>query len=158
MSTKVGFYHLLLWPLEKALPVLVGKALDGGHRVMVMAGSEERVADLDALLWTFDPASWLPHGTRRDGDAPRQPCFLSERAENANGADILILTDGVDPGPLNGYARCLNLFDGNDAQALDKARRLWAELRRQGYELTYYQQTERGGWEEKARTDPSPAT
>ncbi len=54
--TEVGFYHLLTTPLEKALPGLLVKALDGGMRAVVLAGSDERVEALCAALWTFDPA------------------------------------------------------------------------------------------------------
>lgn len=151
MPTQVGFYHLVLSPLEKALPVLVGKALAAGHRVIVMAGSEERAADIDSLLWTFEPDSWLPHGTARDGDADMQPIFITHDPGNPNGADVLVLTDGVEPDGLEGFGRCLNLFDGKDEAAVAQARALWVKWRDAGHALTYYQQTERGGWQEKSR-------
>jgi DNA polymerase III subunit chi len=50
--TEVGFYHLQTTPLERALPKLVERSLAGGFRVLVVAGSAERVAHLDAVLWT----------------------------------------------------------------------------------------------------------
>src|SRR6185437_11026225 len=93
--TEIGFYHLLGTPLERALPKLLERALAGGYRVVVLAGSAERVEQLDAVLWTYDDASFLPHGSRRDGQAERQPIWLSERDENPNGADLLVLTEGM---------------------------------------------------------------
>ena len=60
-----------------------------------MAGSDERVAALDALLWTYDEASFLPHGTARDGNAARQPIWLTAADENPNAATMLVLIDGV---------------------------------------------------------------
>jgi len=60
---EVGFYHLTRAPLERALPRLLEKAREAGYRALVVAASEERVAALDALLWTYDPASFLAHGT-----------------------------------------------------------------------------------------------
>lgn len=150
MTTRIGFYHLQLWPLEKALPALLEKAQAGGHKVVVMAGSPERVASLDNLLWTYDPASWLPHGSARDGDAAEQPIWLTALDENPNGAGILVLTDGVSADPA-GYARVLDLFDGNDEIAVNAARRRWKTWKDAGFELVYYQQTDRGGWVEKAR-------
>lgn len=151
MPTQVGFYHLVLSPLEKVLPVLVGKALGAGLRVLVMTGSEERVAYIDDLLWTFEPESWIPHGTAKGGDGPMQPVYITAGEDNPNRANVLILTDGVYPAGLDGYDRCLNLFDGKDDTALAQARALWTALRQAGHELTYYQQTEHGGWQEKAR-------
>jgi len=149
--TRVGFYHLQRSPLEQALPRILEKALAAGHRVVVMAGSAERVAALDDLLWTYDSASWLPHGTARGGDAAAQPVWITELDENPNGADVLVLTDGVVCGHVGSFTRCLDLFDGNDPAAVEAARRRWVELRDAGLELTYFQQGERGGWVEKAK-------
>src|SRR6202012_1214009 len=109
--TKVSFYHLTTAPLEQALPVLLEKSLQAGLRVVLMAGSRERVAHLDAHLWTFDPASFIPHGSGRDGTESRQPIFLTDADENPNSAELLVLTDGVTSRHLPDFTRCLNLFD-----------------------------------------------
>ncbi len=150
--TRIGFYHLQRWPLEQALPKLLEKAMSAGHRSVVLASSAERVAALDAHLWTYDPASWLPHGTARDGEAERQPVWLTAVEENPNGADVLVLVDGATPRDVAGYARCLDLFDGNDDAALAAARERWRRWKDEGHDLVYYQQSEGGGWVEKART------
>src|SRR5713226_7430035 len=95
---EIGFYHLLATPLERALPRLLEQARARGYRIVVRAASAERVEHLSALLWSYDEASFLPHGTARDGNAENQPIWLSERAENPNGAAMLVLVDGVDAG------------------------------------------------------------
>ena len=46
----IGFYHLLSTPLERALPRLLERAAGQGHRIVVQAGSQERVEHLNALL------------------------------------------------------------------------------------------------------------
>ncbi len=61
--TEVGFYHLRTTPLERALPQLLERGLASGHRIVVMAGSDERVMALDALLWTWRDDGTCPHGT-----------------------------------------------------------------------------------------------
>ncbi|MGD9538188.1 MAG: DNA polymerase III subunit chi [Alphaproteobacteria bacterium] len=148
--TEIGFYHLRSTPLEKALPRLLEKAVEGGHRAVVMAGSAERVAWLDATLWSYDPASFLPHGTARDGHAERQPIYLTTREENPNGADLLVLIDGIEPTHLGGFTRCLDLFDGGDPAAVEAARGRWKARKAQGHAVTYHQQTDGGRWEKKA--------
>lgn len=148
--TRVGFYHLTRSPIEQALPRLLDRARAAGHKVVVMAGSAERVAHLDSLLWTFDPASWLPHGTAKDGEAALQPIYLTDQDENPNGADMLVLLDGVDSAHIDSFARCALIFDGNDGEAVEAARARWAALKAKGLALAYHQQTEKGGWEEKA--------
>jgi DNA polymerase III subunit chi len=147
--TEVGFYHLQTTPLERALPKLVERGLAGGFRVLVVAGSAERVAHLDAVLWTYDDASFLPHGSSRDGQAERQPVLLSESEENANAADMLVLTDGAASSRLADYRRCLDLFDGNDEAAVVAARERWQAAKAAGHTLTYWQQTVTG-WAKKA--------
>jgi DNA polymerase-3 subunit chi len=158
MTTRVGFYHLQRSSLDEALPKLLEKVLRAGHRAVVMAGSVERVASLDALLWTYEADSWLPHGTARDGNAEGQPVFLTCLDENPNEADVLVLTDGVVSDRIEDFARCLTMFDGNDAAAVDSARALWRDWRAKGWHLTYYQQTDRGGWQEKVQAGRGPAT
>jgi DNA polymerase-3 subunit chi len=153
MTIRIGFYHLQKSSLEHALPLLLAKILSTGQRAVVMAGSAERVSFLDQHLWTSEPDSWLPHGTARDGNADLQPIYLTERDENPNNAQVLLLTDGVVSHRLADFSRCLMLFDGKDEAALDASRALWAEWKSRGFDLTYYQQTDRGGWQEKARAN-----
>jgi DNA polymerase-3 subunit chi len=146
--TEVGFYHLLTMPLERALPRLLELGLKAGFRIVVLAGSPERVEHLDAALWSYDDASFLPHGSRRDGRPERQPIWLTESDENPNQADMLVLTDGAGSARLVEYRRCLDLFDGNDEAALAAARERWRGAKEAGHALTYWQQTATG-WAKK---------
>jgi DNA polymerase III subunit chi len=147
--TEVGFYHLLATPLERALPRLLERALAGGYRVVVRCGLAERVAQLDALLWTYDEASFLPHGSGRDGDALRQPIFLTERDDNPNRATMVMLIDGLEAADLAAFTRCADMFDGNDETAVAAARERWRRAREDGHELSYWQQTATG-WERRS--------
>jgi DNA polymerase-3 subunit chi len=145
--TDVSFYHLTARPLEWALPRLLEKVLASGKRAVVLAGSGERVDALNAQLWTYDPDSFLPHGSAKDGLAEHQPIWLTASEENPNGAAFLVLTDGVAVDRLDGYERCLDLFDGNDANQLAQARTRWTKAKSAGHSVTYWKQTAAGGWE-----------
>ena len=149
---RIGFYHMVRQPLDYVLPKLLEKAVASGAHVVVLAGSAERIAHLDDHLWTYADDSWLPHGAAKDGDGPAHPVWLTETEENPNQATILIACDGATPQRLENWERCLDLFDGNDPEAVTAARTRWKTWKEQGHELVYYQQTERGGWEEKARS------
>jgi DNA polymerase III subunit chi len=147
--TEIGFYHLLSTPLERALPKLIERAWTQGHRILVRAGSPERVEHLNAILWTYEEASFLPHGSVRDGNAAVQPVWLTHHSENPNSASLLVLVDGIEAEDLGSFARCADLFDGNDTGAVDAARGRWRRAREAGYALTYWQQTA-SGWERKS--------
>ena len=147
---EIGFYHLSRTPLERALPQLMQKVLDSGARAVIRTESGERAEVLSNLLWTAEQGSFLPHGTARDGDAPEQPLWITPDDENPNGAAILVLVDGVEAADLDGFERCLDLFDGRSAASVSAARQRWARCRDAGHALTYWQQTPRGGWEKKA--------
>ncbi len=145
---RVDFYHLESSPVERALPQLLERVLASGQRAVVMAASDERIEALANLLWTYDPGTWLPHGTLKDGFAAEQPIWLTTAEENPNGAKMLVLTDGMASDRLADYDRCLDLFDGNNEEATAAARTRWSRAKAAGHELHYWQQTE-AGWKEK---------
>jgi DNA polymerase-3 subunit chi len=145
---RVDFYHLQASPVERALPQLLERVLQSGARAVVMAASEDRIEALANLLWTYNPNSWLPHGTAKDGSAAAQPIWLTDREENPNGARMLVLTDGMASSRMAEFERCLDLFDGNSDEATAAARERWSVAKAAGHELHYWQQTETG-WQEK---------
>jgi DNA polymerase III subunit chi len=150
MATEVNFYHLTRSSLEEALPRLLVKTLQAGERAVVMLGSSERVDALNIHLWTYDPNGFLPHGTAKEGDADRQPVWLTHLDENPNGAGFLFVADHAHSDHLDTYKRCFELFDGRDDRAVTEARERWKAYKAVGHTLVYWQQTESGGWEKKA--------
>ena len=147
--TEVGFYHLTRTPLARALPKLLERVLERGHRALLLAGSAERVASLNEILWTYDAGSWLPHGSALDGEPSAQPVFLTMAEENPNSADVLILVDAVSPAFGNQFARVIDMFDGHDDEAVRAARDRWQAGREAGFTLAYWQQRDEGGWERR---------
>ena len=114
---------------------------------MVLVGSEERAEILCNVLWTYDAASFLPHGTACDANPEMQPVWITSDDENHNLADILILTDGATANDPMKYNRCLDVFDGQNEAAAAAARLRWSAYKAHGHALTYWQQKKRGGWE-----------
>ena len=150
MATEVNFYHLNKASLEDALPRLLQKTLQAGERAVVLLGSPERVEALNNHLWTNDPNGFLPHGAQRDGEAERQPVWLTHLDENPNKAAFLFVADRARSERVADFKRCFELFDGRDDEAVAEARQRWKAYKEQGHAIVYWQQTEGGGWENKA--------
>jgi len=151
--TEVRFYHLQRARLEDVLPVMLERCYQRQERALVLAGSAERAEALAALLWTYRPDSFLPHGTARDGDPARQPIFLAgpDEGANPNAASVLILSDGARHGAIEGFRLVCELFDGHDESAVAAARAQWKGCREAGHTVVYFQQDDGGKWQETAR-------
>lgn len=149
LQTQISFYHLTSTPMQRALPKLLEKVVGGGHRALVLTTSEEEAEQLNQLLWTYDQDSFLPHGSLKDGRAEDQPILLSAETTPLNNANMLLVTNGQTVEQPEHFERVLDIFDGNNAEAVAAARTRWTTYKNAGHTLTYQQQTATGGWEQK---------
>ncbi len=146
--SEFRFYHLERRRIDQALPELLERALTSGRRVVVRAPSEEMVAALNDRLWTYDDASFLPHGAAGDGDPASQRVFLTAQAENPNGATMLVLLSGAETAAEDGaFDEVVMLFDGRDDEAISEARVRWKRLKDEGHAISYWREGDEGGWE-----------
>ena len=102
---------------------------------------------LEGLL--FDSGTSHRRGTVKDGNAEVQPVWLTAGDDNPNAATVRFLADGAELPNLAGYTRVVMLFDGQDPDAVDRARAAWKTVKAAGHDATYWQQSERGRWEKK---------
>lgn len=147
--TDIRFYHLQKQSLDQALPQILKKALAGGHKVVVQMPSAAEVERMNGHLWTYHPNEFLPHGSQKDGHAESQHIWLSDKEENPNEADVLILTGGSTSEKLSDYKLVCEMLNGHDDEQIKAARCRWKTYGDTGYNITYWKQTEKGGWEEK---------
>lgn len=150
MSAAVQFYHLTATPLSRALPRLLETITGKGFRVALVVKSETDVEQLNQLLWTYDASSFLAHGSSKDAHPEAQPILLATDMEAPNGAEILFVTSGEIAGNPERFSRIVDMFDGNDSSALASARQRWMHYKNAGHPLSYLQQSEQGGWQQKA--------
>ena len=142
---EVHFRNLAGRPLEQGLGRLLEEVLSGGRRAIVIAGSAERVEALDLGLWTFDPASFLPHAAAGSGDdAAGQPVLLTTGEEAGNGATVAVVVDGVEIGRPERFDLVHHMFDRQDAAAREAARLRWKKLKDAGAELSYWEFGQQG--------------
>lgn len=144
------FYHLERTTLEQAAGALLEKCLENGKRVLAISQRAERRAALDEALWTYDEASFLPHGqSEAEGLNPAgQPVLITASTENLNAATFCLLMDGMDIGEGEGFERCMVMFDGGDDATRAIAREQFKAAKDRGANVRYFQQTQSGGWKE----------
>jgi len=147
--TDIRFYHMTRKTLERALPELLAKALERYPRILVKAEDAGQAAALDALLWTYDPGSFMPHSAAVNECAGEQPVFITAEDINPNGAKMIVLTGGATAVDVADFELCCALFDGNDEETVKTARARWAAYKDAGHDLTYFQQDDDGRWVKK---------
>ncbi len=145
------FYHLTQQPLEQTLPVLLGKARQAGWSVLVRGTDAARMNWLDERLWLGADDGFLPHGLAGGAHDKLQPILLGTGAGIGNDANCVMSIDGaeVESGEVNDLERVCILFDGNDPNAVQRARDQWKALTDAGCSAQYWSE-ESGRWEKKA--------
>jgi DNA polymerase-3 subunit chi len=149
-ACEVWFYHLERSALDQVLPDLLTKTLARGWKALVRAPDAERIEHLDGWLWSWRDDSFLPHGTADEPQAERQPILLTTGPGNPNGAQALFLIDGAEAGELDGFERCILLFDGRDEAATAEARERWRAFKAEGRPASYWREGAERGWEKQA--------
>ena len=136
--TQVDFY-VLEQPDSPSRPLMAcrvaDKAFRSGHRVYVLASSQEQVKELDQLLWTYSQGSFTPHetysGTIKNDLAP---ILIGADEAPESWHDILItLTDDVPPF-FSRFERVIEIV-GNDEDQKKNARDRFRFYRDRGYAL-----------------------
>lgn len=148
-APEYWFYHLEASTLEAVLPDLLEKTLAKGWRALVKL-PQDKIAEMDKFLWTFRDEGFLPHGRDDEPKADQQPVLLSADIESGDGFDAAFLIDGADLSDVSGLSRIMVMINGRSEDDVTRERARWKSLKDAGGNLTYFQQTARGGWEKKA--------
>lgn len=145
---QVDFYHLTAQPLDRVLPRVAERVVEGGGRLLVVAESEDQRVAIDRLLWTYSPESFLPHALAGgEGDAA-QPILIASDPSSANAARNIALADGIWRDEALTFDRAFHFFD---AERIAEARIAWKALAdRDGIERRYWKQNDAGRWEQAA--------
>ena len=149
--TEIRFYHLQKQSQDQVLPMLLSKAYSQGRKVVVKLSDAAAVTKMNEHLWTFSSVSFLAHGCAKDGNASRQPIWLTDKDENPNDAEVLIICAGTTSEMHGDFTLCCEMLNGHDDRAVQDARARWKRYKEEEkYELTYWQQSEQGAWGKKA--------
>ena len=133
--TKVGFYVVQAADQAQRLHVavrLADKAFQRGHRIFINAADEAQARTLDELLWTWRPASFLPHGLH--GQEQSEAIAIGWGQEPQDHNDLLINLQLGIPGFFSRFRRVAEVVT-QDPASLDALRRSWTFYKERGYQL-----------------------
>ena len=141
---QIDFYQLSGDPVEKVVPLLAAKALEGGGKLLVVSGDPAQRTALSEALWARE-GTFLANGEAGAAHASRQPVLLSDDCDASNEARVAIIADGHWRENAAGLGRAILLFGPDQTEA---ARELWSALSGSGHDLRIFKQGEAGGWRE----------
>lgn len=133
--TRVGFYVVQASDQAQRLQVavrLADKAFQHGHNIFINAADEEQARQLDELLWTHRPTSFLPHGLHNDELSDTIAIGWGQEPEGHN--DLLINLQLEIPGFFSRFRRVAEVVT-QDPSSLDALRRSWRFYKERGYQL-----------------------
>jgi len=133
--TRVGFYVVQAADQAQRLHVVVrlaDKAFQRGHRIFINAADEAQARTLDELLWTYRPASFLPHGLH--GQEQSEAIAIGWGQEPQDHNDLLINLQLGIPGFFSRFRRVAEVVT-QDPASLDALRRSWTFYKERGYQL-----------------------
>ena len=140
--TKVDFYTLRQSQENDRLFFacrLVEKAFNLGHRIYLHTDSAQSAEELDDLLWSFRPESFLPHAlvgfeADEDDDIP----ILIGYAGHYDGPRDLLINLSRELPPFHGEFQRISEIVINDEQAKQISRQHWKQYQEAGCELQHH--------------------
>ena len=137
---RVDFYVTEERSREGALRIacrVVEKAWQAGHRVFVATASAEATRQVDELLWTFRPDSFIPHGCYPNAHGQDVPVLLGHAGQPDNGAGVLVnLTPSVPEFHVN-FERIAEFVSG-DEESRQRGRERYRYYREREYDVKYH--------------------
>ena len=133
--TLVGFYVVQTSDSGQRLRVaarLADKAFQRGHRIFINATDEAQASELNELLWSFRPASFLPHGLH--GQKHSETIAIGWGQEPNNHNDLLINLQLEIPSFFSRFARVAEVVT-QEPDSLAALRKSWTFYKERGYQL-----------------------
>ncbi len=134
--TRIDFYVLSEGSsadLDKLACILTQKALARGSKVHIAAAGESQARQLDEYLWSFQPASFVPHALADKADQ-RTPVTIGTGEPPEHCEEILINLTGKIPAGYQRFERVLELVPA-EQEARQASRDNYQHYRERGYPL-----------------------
>ncbi len=147
---EIRFYHLQSQTIEQALPKLAELVLKSGNKGIIKVADKNIAKQIDKALWAYSPESFLPHDVEGSKYPKEQELFITSREENPAEAKMALFVNCEKLEDLSLFDRVLYMFEGKLDKIITTAREDYKNYKTQGHEMSYWQQSDQGRWEQKA--------
>ncbi len=133
--TRVGFYVVQTGDQAQRLHVaarLADKAFQQGHKIYINAPDKSQAQELDQLLWSFRPSSFLPHAL--EGEEHSNNIAIGWGQTPGSHNDLLINLNLEIPDFFSRFNRVAEVVT-QDPASLSALRKSWAFYKERGYQL-----------------------
>ena len=111
---------------------LADNAFQQGHRIFINAADETQARTLDELLWSFRPASFVPHGLHGQEHSDTIAIGWGQEPQDHN--DLLINLQLDIPPFFSRFQRVAEVVT-QDPDSLQALRKSWKFYKERGYQL-----------------------
>lgn len=133
--TRVGFYVVQAAAAGQRLEVaarLADKAYIQGHNIYINATDKPQAQALNELLWSFRPASFMPHALA--GEEQSEQIAIGWGQDPGKHSDLLINLQLEIPSFFSRFARVAEVVT-QDEDSLAALRKSWLFYKERGYHL-----------------------
>jgi len=120
---------------------LCEKAMSQGMKIYIHIGSEKAAQDMDDLLWSFKPESFIPHtivGLDEDLDADEEiPVFIGYGTSCSISATLLINLSEEIPAFHDQFERIAEIVPNQEAVKI-RLREHWNLYKAKGFDLKHH--------------------
>ncbi len=121
---------------------ITSKAVRQGHRILVHAPNTDMARRFDALLWTGQALSFVPHVAASSPLAPRTPVVIASDLDNAAHHDVLLNLADTPPQGFESFGMLIEIVSTDEADR-QLARQRWQSFKRQGHTITAHDLAQR---------------
>jgi DNA polymerase-3 subunit chi len=131
--TRIDFYFEAEDKLQVACR-LSAKAAKQKLRVLIYASDEMQAQNIDKLLWTWQPAGFLPHCMTRSPLAAHTPVLITHDPEDTPHDEVLLNLHSAWPPAFSRFQRLVEIV-GRDNEDREAARERFRFYRDRGYAI-----------------------
>lgn len=141
MVNRVDFYLLQSGPGKDRFRLacrVASKAWQAGHHIFISTPDSESASAVDALLWSFDPESFVPHTLQNENErvVDQTPIVIGHHPPPGY-TDVLISLLDQEPEFKDQFARLAEVV-GGEKQPQALARERYRAYRDQGLDLHHH--------------------